>query len=88
VRERAEKITAAGLTLDLRGTPAVGKVTGDVRRLRKVFGLLIDNAMAATPEGGRILVECTRQAHDVRVVSPTMARAWMRPRWRAMEGLS
>lgn len=89
VRERAEKITAAGLTLDLRGTSAVGKVTGDVRRLRKVFGLLIDNAMAATPEGGRILVECTRQAHDVRVVVSDNGKGMDAAALaRAMEGLS
>lgn len=68
VRERAERISAAGLTLDLRGTQAVGKVTGDARRLRRVFGQLIDNAITATPEGGRILIECTRRPRDLRVV--------------------
>jgi signal transduction histidine kinase len=26
-----------------------------------VFGQLIDNAIAATPDGGRILVECARR---------------------------
>ncbi|MFK5151127.1 sensor histidine kinase, partial [Klebsiella pneumoniae] len=59
-RERAERIAVAGLTLDLRGSAAVGKVTGDDRRLRRAFGQLLDNAIAATPEGGRILVDASR----------------------------
>lgn len=61
VQERADKITAAGLTLDLRGNPSVGVVTGDGRRLGRAFGQLVDNAVAATPSGGRILVECSRR---------------------------
>jgi signal transduction histidine kinase len=88
VRERADKIGAAGLTLDLRGSQAVGKVTGDARRLRRVFGQLIDNAIAATPDGGRILVECTRRAHDLRVVISDNGRGMDAAALaRAMEGL-
>jgi signal transduction histidine kinase len=30
------------------------------------FGQLVDNAIAATPEGGRILIECTRQRQGAR----------------------
>ncbi|WP_408591182.1 PAS-domain containing protein [Novosphingobium sp.] len=59
-RERAERIAAAGLTLDLRGSSAIGTVTGDDRRLRRAFGQLLDNAIAATPEGGRILIDTGR----------------------------
>jgi signal transduction histidine kinase len=61
VRERAERLTEAGITLDLRGSDAIGKATGDKRRLRRMFGQLIDNAITATPAGGRILVEASRQ---------------------------
>jgi signal transduction histidine kinase len=60
-----------------------------MRRLRKVFGLLIDNAMAATPQGGRILVECTRQAHAMRVVVSDNGKGMDAAALaRAMEGLS
>lgn len=61
VTERADRISAAKLTLDLRGDKSAGSVKGDARRLRRAFGQLLDNAIAATPEGGRILVEATRK---------------------------
>jgi signal transduction histidine kinase len=61
VRERAERLAEARITLDLRGSAAIGAVTGNKRRLRRLFGQLIDNAMAATPAGGRILVEASRR---------------------------
>ena len=89
VNERAERIAGAGLTLDLRGNASAGTVTGDARRLRRAFGQLVDNAIAATPEGGRILVECTRaKAGGVQVVVSDNGRG-MEPAVlaRAMEGL-
>ena len=43
------------------GSGASGGATGDKRRLRGVFGQLIDNAIVATPAGGRILVEASRR---------------------------
>lgn len=61
VTERTERLAGAGITLDLRGDRSAGMVTGDARRLRRAFGQLIDNAIAATPEGGRILVEASRK---------------------------
>jgi signal transduction histidine kinase len=61
VRERAERLTEAGITLDLRGSAAIGSATGDRKRLRRLFGQLIDNAITATPKGGRILVEASRR---------------------------
>ena len=57
VEERAQRIREAGLTLDLRGSKAAGRITGDRRRLGRAIGHLIDNAIAATPAGGRVLVE-------------------------------
>ncbi len=62
VRERAERLAEAGITLDLRGSAAIGMATGDKKRLRRMFGQLIDNAITATPAGGRILVEASRLA--------------------------
>lgn len=57
VEDRAERIKAAGLALDLRGDKGAGRIDGDRRRLGRALGHLLDNALAATPSGGRILVE-------------------------------
>lgn len=88
VEERAKRIEKAGLTLDLRGTRSVGRIMGDRRRLGRAVGHLIDNAISATPRGGRILIELSlvRQGErdQPRIVisdngpgmdGPTLARA-------------
>ncbi|MCC6827670.1 MAG: PAS-domain containing protein [Novosphingobium sp.] len=61
VEEREARIREAGIALDLRGDKGAGRITGDARRLSRAIGHLLDNAIAATPKGGRILVELTRQ---------------------------
>jgi signal transduction histidine kinase len=61
VEERGERIRRDGLTLDLRGDKGAGRVSGDSRRLGRAVGHLLDNAIAATPSGGRILVELSRR---------------------------
>jgi signal transduction histidine kinase len=89
VTERAERISAAGLTLDLRGDKSAGTVKGDARRLRRAFGQLLDNAITATPEGGRILVETARKkGGHLQVVVSDNGRG-MEPAVlaRALEGL-
>uniref|UniRef100_UPI0025CC5F33 sensor histidine kinase n=1 Tax=Novosphingobium sp. TaxID=1874826 RepID=UPI0025CC5F33 len=68
VKERADKLTAAGLTLDLRGNKSVGEALGDARRLKRAFGQLLENAIAATPPGGRILVDCSRKKMGAQIV--------------------
>lgn len=60
VAEREARIDEAGLTLDLRGNKSVGRISGDKRRLARAIGHLIDNAIVATPAGGRILVDVSR----------------------------
>jgi signal transduction histidine kinase len=56
VREREAAIIAAGLSLDLKGRR--GRVIeGDPRQLGRALGNLIDNAIAGTPDGGRIVIE-------------------------------
>ena len=60
VEERSTRITAGEITLDLRGDKGAGRINGDRRRLGRALGHLIDNAIAATPKGGRILVELSR----------------------------
>jgi signal transduction histidine kinase len=67
VEERAKRIREAGLTLDLRGSKASGRVTGDTRRLGRALGHLLDNAISATPSGGRILVDLARRKSHTRI---------------------
>ncbi len=56
VREREATIVAAGLSLDLKGRR--GRVIeADPRQMERAFGNLLDNAVAHTPEGGRIVIE-------------------------------
>ena len=56
VREREAAIVAAGLSLDLKGRR--GRVIdADPRQMGRAMGNLIDNAVAHTPEGGRIVIE-------------------------------
>lgn len=60
VGEREARIEEAGITLDLKGSKSAGKVSADKRRLARAIGHLLDNAIAATPSGGRILVQVSR----------------------------
>ncbi|WP_324075367.1 MAG: PAS-domain containing protein [Erythrobacter sp.] len=56
VREREAAIIGGGLSLDLKGRR--GRIIdGDPRQLGRAFGNLLDNAIAGTPEGGRIVIE-------------------------------
>jgi signal transduction histidine kinase len=89
VQERAERFVAAGLTLDLRGDKSSGMVMGDARRLRRAFGQLIDNSIAATPAGGRILVEAARKKGGRLQVVVSDNGSGMEPAVlaRALEGL-
>ena len=69
VEERRDRIKQAEITLDLRGDKGAGKVQADRRRLGRAIGHLIDNAIAATPRGGRILIELSRlKSRRARVV--------------------
>src|SRR5690606_38900850 len=68
VREREEAIEEGGLTLDHRGDRTAGKVTADKRQLARAIGNLLDNAIKATPSGGRILVGLSRRRQGVRIV--------------------
>lgn len=88
VEDRAGRIKEAGLSLDLRGDKGVGKITGDRRRLARAIGHVLDNALAATPRGGRILVELSGRKGKARVVisdnGPGMDQATLA---RALDGL-
>jgi signal transduction histidine kinase len=88
VEDRAEAVRNAGLTLDLRGDKGAGRISGDRRRLARAVGHVLDNAIAATPQGGRVLVELgTHKGHARIVVSdngPGMDAATLA---RAIEGI-
>ncbi|MXO73714.1 histidine kinase [Altererythrobacter aerius] len=87
VRERETAIVSGGLSLDLRGSKAL-KVDADERQLGRAIGQLLDNAIAATPRGGKILVDLSRKADGLRIVvsdnGKGMTAAELR---RALEGL-
>ena len=60
------------------------RAAGDARRLARAIGHVLDNAIAATPTGGRILVELSGRKGRARIVisdngpgmdAPTLARA-------------
>lgn len=68
VREREEAIEGKGLSLDLRGDRTAGKVMADARQLGRAVGNILDNAIAATPKGGRILVALSRRKQGVKIV--------------------
>ncbi len=88
VEERGVAVRDAGITLDLRGDKGAGRLTGDRRRLGRAIGHLIDNAIAATPRGGRILIELSGRKGRAQIVvsdnGPGMDAATLA---RALEGI-
>ncbi len=63
VREREEAIIAAGLGLDLKGRR--GRMAdADPRQLSRAVGNLLDNAIKATPQSGKILIEIPKPGPD------------------------
>ncbi len=68
VRAREEALDTKNITLDLRGDKSAGHVQADPRQLGRAIGNLLDNAIAATPEGGRILVALGRRKSGARIV--------------------
>jgi signal transduction histidine kinase len=65
VREREEAIIGAGLGLDLKGRR--GRIIeADPRQLGRAIGNLLDNAIAGTPEDGKILIELRKPSADDR----------------------
>jgi len=67
-RERETTLEEKELTLDLRGDKGAGTVHADKRRLGRAIGNLLDNAIEATPGGGRILVALGRNRRGTQIV--------------------
>lgn len=87
VREREAAIVKAGLSLELRGGSAA-KIEADPRQLGRALGHLIDNAIAATPPGGKVLVDLSRRKDGVRIVVSDNGRGMTRDELRrALEGV-
>lgn len=68
VREREKSIEEKQVSLDLRGDRGAGKINADRRQLSRAVGNLLDNAIAATGKGGRILVALTRKRNEAQIV--------------------
>ncbi|GGD94656.1 two-component sensor histidine kinase [Tsuneonella deserti] len=87
VREREAAILGGGLSLDLRGGQTV-KVEADPHQLGRAIGQVLDNAIAATPRGGKILVDLSRKSDGVRIVVSDNGKGMSRDELRrALEGL-
>jgi signal transduction histidine kinase len=87
VREREQAIVDGGLSLDLRGG-AGGKLDADPRQLGRALGHLLDNAITATPNGGKILVEVGKPKGIARIVVSDNGAGMARDELsRALDGL-
>jgi signal transduction histidine kinase len=88
VEERGERAEAGGVIVDLRGTGEAGRVTGDPRRLARAIGHVLDNALTATPAGGRVAVEVSRRRGRARLIVADQGKG-MDPATlaRALDGL-
>ncbi|WP_379547159.1 ATP-binding protein [Qipengyuania sp. DSG2-2] len=87
VREREQAILDKGLSLDLRGAQAA-KLEADPRQLGRAIGQLLDNAITATPKGGKLLVDLSRKKDGVRIVISDNGRGMTAEELsRAMDGL-
>ncbi len=68
VRAREQAIRDGGITLDLRGSRTSGRIDADPRQLRRAIAHLLDNAIAATANKGKILVDLSRSDAGARIV--------------------
>jgi Signal transduction histidine kinase len=59
--ERAARIERAGITLDLRVDGLIRSVAGDRKRLARAIGHLLDNAIAASPRGEKVVMQVSRR---------------------------
>ncbi|MFM9851736.1 MAG: PAS-domain containing protein [Sphingomonadaceae bacterium] len=55
-RDHQAAADAKAIDFAIEVDPSVGAINGDVRRLRQALDHLLDNALAYTPKGGRILL--------------------------------
>ena len=68
VESRREKIGGQDIKLELRVGDQPTRIRGDERRLARAIGHILDNAINALPDGGRILVKLLARKDGVRIV--------------------
>lgn len=59
--ERMPRLQKAGLSIDLRGDNLLLPLEADRKRLGRAIGGLLDNAVEASPNGGRILMQVRKR---------------------------
>lgn len=63
----APRAEAVGITLGVRATVGLPRVTADAERLGQILRNLVDNALRHTPRGGRIELEATAREGAVEI---------------------
>ena len=87
VRKREARILDGGLTLDLKGDAGT-TLLADPQQLRRAVAHLLDNAIVATPAGGRILVAITARKGRTQIVVSDNGRGMSQHELaRALEGI-
>jgi len=66
-RAREDAVEAKGISLDLHGSQSL-TLSADPRQLGRAIGQLLDNAIEACGENGRILVDLSKHEGGVRIV--------------------
>lgn len=88
VDSRRERMEEQDIQLELRAEENAPTITGDERRLERAIGHILDNAIKALPDGGRILVKLQRRTSGVRIVISDDGEGMdARKLARALEGL-
>jgi signal transduction histidine kinase len=67
-REHQAAAAAKGIDFAIEIDPSVGATKGDARRLRQVLDHLLDNAIAYTPAGGRVLLHAKGDKKRAQIV--------------------
>ena len=87
VRQREEAIIKAGLSLDLNGNPQKS-IEADRQHLERAIGQLLDNAIAHTPSGGKIMIDAAKRRGVNRIsITDTGEGMNQHELTRALEGI-
>ncbi|WP_375291513.1 ATP-binding protein [Qipengyuania sp.] len=88
VRLREDRILQGGMTLNLQGDETC-EVQGDETQLGRAFTHILDNAIGATPSGGRIRIDIAASGGITRITFADNGNGMTEPEIsRAFQGLS